>query len=101
MFIYINNKKGQFHRIGLFVFYFISNLISFGLGQDVLLDYLLFAQAICYLAAVIGILLRPSGILGKIVSVPAYFVVVNAAGLRALYLTLTTDLEATWETNVY
>jgi len=37
----------------------------------------------------------------KVLSIPTYFLVINAASFKALYLTLTTDLEATWETNTY
>jgi hypothetical protein len=37
----------------------------------------------------------------KILSIPTYFLIINAASFKALYLTLTKDLEATWETNIY
>lgn len=65
------------------------------------LDLFLLAQLVCYTLAIAGIFFKPKGLIGKLISVPTYFVVLNAASLKALYLTLTTDLEATWETNVY
>lgn len=79
----------------------VTNLLLFIFGQNLLADLLLIAQSICYALALLGMFWRPSGILGKMISIPTYFVIVNAASLKALYLTLTTDLEATWETNVY
>lgn len=80
---------------------FITNLALFIFGQNFLADMLMVAQFMCYALALLGMMWRPGGILGKIISIPTYFVIVNAASLKALYLTLTTDLEATWETNVY
>ena len=80
---------------------FIVNLAAFIWGHNTLVDILMVAQFLCYSMALLGMLWRPPGILGKIASIPTYFVIVNAASLKALYLTLTTDLEATWETNVY
>ncbi len=80
---------------------FVANLASFIMNHNILADMLMIAQFLCYSAALLGMLWKPPGILGKIISIPTYFVIVNTASLRALYLTLTTDLEATWETNVY
>ena len=80
---------------------FISNLASFIMNNNVMADLLMVAQFLCYSAALLGMLWKPPGIIGKLISIPTYFVIVNTASLRALYLTLTTDLEATWETNVY
>lgn len=80
---------------------FISNLASFIMNKNIMADLLMVAQFLCYLAALLGMLWKPPGIIGKLISIPTYFVIVNTASLRALYLTLTTDLEATWETNVY
>lgn len=58
-------------------------------------------QAFCYIMAIIGIRLRSGGMIGKLLSIPSYFVVVNAASLVALYKTMTSKLESTWETNIY
>lgn len=80
---------------------FISNLMIFIFGQNMMADFLMIAQFLCYALALLGMMWKPKGLLGKMISIPTYFVIVNAASLKALYLTLTTDLEATWETNVY
>ncbi|MDO9181224.1 MAG: glycosyltransferase family 2 protein [Bacteriovorax sp.] len=81
----------------LFLISLVDSLIN---HQPIMLAFFL-VQVLCYFIAVYGIILRPVGIVGKIVSIPTYFVVVNGASLTALYLTLTKDLEATWDTNVY
>lgn len=80
---------------------FIANLLSFIFNHNAAADMLMMAQFFCYAIALIGMKWKPPGIIGKIFSIPTYFVIINAASLKALYLTLTTDLEATWETNVY
>lgn len=80
---------------------FIVNLLSFIFNHNMAADLLMMAQFICYAIALLGIMWKPPGIIGKVFSIPTYFVIINAASLKALYLTLTTDLEATWETNVY
>lgn len=80
---------------------FIANLLSFIFIHNPVTDSLMMAQFICYTFALLGIVWKPTGVVGKIFSIPTYFVIINAASLKALYLTLTTDLEATWETNVY
>lgn len=80
---------------------FIANLLAFIYNHNLAADLLMMAQLICYTIAFLGIVWKPGGIIGKVFSIFAYFVIVNAASLKALYLTLTTDLEATWETNVY
>ncbi|MEA9355700.1 glycosyltransferase family 2 protein [Bacteriovorax sp. PP10] len=80
---------------------FIVNLLSFIFNHNMAADFLMMAQFICYAIALVGMMWKPPGIIGKVFSIPAYFVIINAASLKALLLTLTTDLEATWETNVY
>ena len=57
-------------------------------------------QITFYIAAGVGCLLMKVGIKLKLLSLPIYFCVVNYASLIALYKTLTSDLEHTWETNV-
>lgn len=80
---------------------FVVNFTAFMWGDHPLVNALMIAQFVCYALALLGLLWKPPGIFGKVFSIPTYFLVVNAASLKALYLTLTTDLEATWETNVY
>lgn len=80
---------------------FFTNLIALIITQSWLANTLMGAQVICYSLALVGMWWKPPGIVGKIISVPTYFLVVNAASLKALYLTLTAELDATWETNVY
>lgn len=80
---------------------FCANLISIIMSQNLILEMLMVSQLVCYLLAILGMFWKPAGVVGKMISIPTYFVIVNSASLRALYLTLTTDLEATWETNVY
>lgn len=80
---------------------FFVNLLSFLINHNMAADYLLLVQSACYSIAFLGMIGKPPGIMGKVFSIPTYFVILNAASLKALYLTLTTDLEATWETNVY
>lgn len=80
---------------------FIVNLLSFIMNSNVAADALMIAQFVCYTIAILGMLWKPPGLFGKVFSIPTYFVIINAASLKALYLTLTKDLEATWETNVY
>lgn len=71
-------------------------LMGSGLGLA-----LLFAQSICYALSCASLLKLLPGPLAKVGAVPAYFLVVNAASLKALYLTLTSELAPTWETNTY
>ncbi|MGZ3787733.1 MAG: glycosyltransferase family 2 protein [Bacteriovorax sp.] len=80
---------------------FSANYYVFTSNQNMAFDILMISQVLCYLTALLGILWKPSGTLGKIISVPAYFLIINTASFSALYLTLVSDLEATWETNVY
>ena len=80
---------------------FIFNFIAFFFNPSALVHFLMMGQFVCYTIALLGMMWKPPGILGKVFSIPTYFLVINAASMKALYLTLTTDLEATWETNVY
>lgn len=84
---------------------FFINVICLFLNEpgitQYFLNFFLTAQIAFYLLAAIGMVLKPKNIFGKIISVPAYFVVLNLASLKALYMTMTSELEATWETNVY
>ena len=80
---------------------FTLNFITLFFSESSFVYFLMMAQFFCYTVALIGIMWKPPGFLGKIFSIPTYFLVINAASMKALYLTLTADLEATWETNVY
>lgn len=80
---------------------FLTNMMVLTFEQGQLWNLLMMAQLVCYSIALIGLKWKPRGIAGKLFSIPTYFLIINAASLKALYLTLTTDLEATWETNVY
>lgn len=80
---------------------FFSTIIVFIINMNPFISFLMWGQLICYTIAVVGLIWKPPGVAGKIFSIPTYFLIVNAASLKALYLTLTKDLEATWETNVY
>lgn len=78
----------------------LLSLVSTALGSS-FGQFLLFAQLICYGISSASLLKLLPGPLAKIGAIPAYFLVVNAASLKALYLTLTSELAPTWETNVY
>lgn len=80
---------------------FVLNGIFVVYNNHSFFNFLMAAQLICYALAFLGMKWKIPGIVGKLASIPTYFVVVNAASLRALYLTMTQDLEATWETNTY
>ncbi len=80
---------------------FLVNVYCFLTLNTPFIDLAMLLQFAFYLFGVLGIFTRIPGPLGKLFSFPTYFIVVNAASLKAMYLTLTTELEATWETNVY
>lgn len=81
---------------------FLLNLGIFLSGNsNLFFEYLLYAQIIFYVLGIIGLFVETESKLLKLLLIPTYFIVVNAACLKAMYLTLTTKLEATWETNVY
>jgi cellulose synthase/poly-beta-1,6-N-acetylglucosamine synthase-like glycosyltransferase len=56
-------------------------------------------QLVFYACAAVAFILEKKGMKIKILSIPLYFIVLNAASLVALYKTITTQLEATWETD--
>ena len=56
-------------------------------------------QLVFYACAAVAFILEQKGVKIKILSIPLYFIVLNAASLVALYKTITTQLEATWETD--
>lgn len=80
---------------------FLTSITSYFYANNAVVTFLLHAQMICYALAILGLKWHIPGKLGKIFSIPTYFLVLNVASLKALYLTITEDLEATWETNIY
>lgn len=56
-------------------------------------------QVIFYVCAGLAYLFEKRKVKIKILSIPLYFIVLNAASLVALFKTITTQLEATWETD--
>jgi cellulose synthase/poly-beta-1,6-N-acetylglucosamine synthase-like glycosyltransferase len=87
----------------LITFFFLSTVSTFTqetTGQS-FVTFIWVAQILFYSMAALATLIPIKGVVGKIISIPLYFVVLNIASLRALYMTMTTELEATWETNIY
>jgi cellulose synthase/poly-beta-1,6-N-acetylglucosamine synthase-like glycosyltransferase len=80
--------------MALFILSFFSCLFS----PTSISIFLMLSQFIFYGIAVSGLFIKMPM---KIMSMPTYFLIINAASFKALYLTLTKDLEATWETNIY
>lgn len=80
---------------------FVTTFLAFIFNNNFTVRFLLISQFICYAVALTGLRWKPPGLFGKVFSIPTYFLIINAASLKALYLTLTKDLEATWDTNVY
>jgi len=81
----------------LILFFLLTFVASFN-ASNVMAIYLFIIQIIFYGFALLGMVIP---LPFKVLSIPTYFLVINAASFKALYLTLTTDLEATWETNTY
>lgn len=80
---------------------FLVNIYCFLFSDIFYVDILMLFQFVFYFFAILGLFTKIAGKLGRIIYLPTFFLVGNAASLKALYLTLTSDLEATWETNVY
>jgi len=62
------------------------------------LQLLFVGQILFYSCALLSYLLERRGKRAALLSIPQYFIILNAASLLALYKTMTTPLEATWET---
>lgn len=65
---------------------------------DLVSNTLFALQILFYAIALLAYLLEKIGIHNKIAAIPLYFIILNAASLVALFKTLTSNLEATWET---
>lgn len=89
-----------FLPIFLILLFFVS--LSLYLSRDnKFFDLFFFLQVIFYFWGILGLSIKPKNKISKILSIPTFFIVVNVASLKAMFLTLTSKLEATWETNVY
>ena len=53
---------------------------------------------IFYAMALTAYLLEKRGVHSRLLAIPLYFIILNAASFVALIKTLTSNLEATWET---
>jgi cellulose synthase/poly-beta-1,6-N-acetylglucosamine synthase-like glycosyltransferase len=60
---------------------------------------LLILQLSFYFTAACAYVLEKNGIHNRLAAIPLYFLILNAASLVALVKTLTSNLEATWETH--
>lgn len=81
--------------------FYMSNLLVLLENENALLQLTFTLQALFYSLATLGLLnFKVKGI-NSLINFATYFVVTNAASAVALFKTLTEDLEATWETNVY
>ncbi|WP_372655366.1 glycosyltransferase family 2 protein [Halobacteriovorax sp.] len=79
----------------------LSTTIEYFTNPGLLISLLFISQVVFYTLGIIGLLVSINGPFRILLTLPSYFLVINSAALKALYLTLTTKLEATWETNVY
>ena len=81
------------------VLLFIVTCLGVGLGEESrFLGILFILQVAFYLTALCALVFEQLGIHNKILGIPLYFIVVNSAALIALIKTITSSLEATWET---
>ena len=82
--------------ISLFV---VSNYMVWLDPKNVYSMTLLILQLMFYFTAVCAYALEKKGIHNRLAAIPLYFLILNAASLVALVKTLTSNLEATWETH--
>jgi cellulose synthase/poly-beta-1,6-N-acetylglucosamine synthase-like glycosyltransferase len=113
-FKFLSIKKHQtavlqlfFHKVLRWLFpilsiqLFIVNIFCFLNFDSSIVDSFMLVQFTFYFFAILGLYTHLPGLFGKIISLPTYFLVVNAASIRALYLSFTSELETVWETNIY
>jgi len=67
--------------------------------DNLFIGTLFILQLSFYLTALVALIFEQIGIHNKILGIPLYFIVVNSAAFVALVKTLTSRLEATWETD--
>lgn len=87
--------------VNLILLYLINLIIVTMLESSWFFDWFFYAQTFFYIMAFVGLFFEAKNKMMKILLIPTYFLVVNLASLKAMYLTMTTKLSATWETNVY
>lgn len=78
--------------------FFISALVVIKEPENLFANVLFLLQVLFYLVAAISYGLEKLGIHMKIAAIPLYFIVLNAASLVAMVKTMTSNLDATWET---
>ena len=79
--------------------FFVSNYMVWLDPKNVYSMTLLILQLMFYFTAVCAYALEKKGIHNRLAAIPLYFLILNAASLVALVKTLTSNLEATWETH--
>ncbi|MBK27037.1 MAG: glycosyl transferase family 2 [Halobacteriovorax sp.] len=67
--------------------------------ENLFIGIIFILQLSFYLTALVALIFEKMGMHNKILGIPLYFIVVNSAALVALIKTLTSRLEATWETD--
>lgn len=77
---------------------FISNIIALKDPNNFVV-ILMILQLIFYGSAWVGYLLEKIGKPVRLLGIPLYFTIVNFASLVAIYKTLTSELDAVWETD--
>jgi cellulose synthase/poly-beta-1,6-N-acetylglucosamine synthase-like glycosyltransferase len=79
---------------------FVTNAVGLLVEPpNLFVNYLFYLQVLFYLVVLISFLLEKRGYHNKILGIPLYFFVLNAAALVALIKTISSKLEATWETD--
>jgi cellulose synthase/poly-beta-1,6-N-acetylglucosamine synthase-like glycosyltransferase len=79
--------------------FFINNLVVVLEPALIFPRVLLFAQLSFYGIALLSYIMEKRGLRSTIAALPLYLIVLNAASLVALVKTVTSNLEATWETH--
>lgn len=97
----VSHKLLRWLQPVFFILLFLTTFINYFLTKNGLVELYLCLQILFYVIALLGFFIKIPGKIGKVMNVPTYFVTVNVASLKALYLTITSTLEATWETNEY
>ncbi|MBA2406072.1 MAG: glycosyltransferase family 2 protein [Bdellovibrionales bacterium] len=76
----------------------LTNYMVWADPKNVFALVMLALQMIFYFTALCAYALEKKGIHNRFVAIPLYFLILNAASLVALVKTITSNLEATWET---
>ena len=79
--------------------FLVSNYMVWLDPKNVYSMTLLILQLMFYFTAACAYALEKKGIHNRLAAIPLYFLILNAASLVALVKTLTSNLEATWETH--